>query len=386
MEIRLSERLRKLPPYLFREIDMLKQKARQEGKSLIDLSIGDPDMPTPGFIVEAMAEAIRDPSSHRYPSYDGLTEFREAVAQWYNERFGVELDPKNEVVALIGSKEGIAHLPFALLDPGDEVLVPDPGYPVYTQASILADAIPKPFPLTWEYSFLPKMEVLEAAAGPKTRLIYLNYPNNPTAARAPLGFFEEVAAWAKVKGIVIAHDAAYSEVFLDPPTHSFLQAYGAKEVGVEFHSLSKTFSMTGWRVGFCVGNASVLKALVQVKSNIDSGVFEAIQRAGIVALRNAKHASLAIASVYAQRRRQAVGRLKSAGIEVFPSDATFYLWCRLPKGSDSRSFAKRLIEESQVVVTPGVGFGSMGEGFFRISLTAPDETISTGIERIVQAF
>jgi LL-diaminopimelate aminotransferase len=386
MEIRLSERLRKLPPYLFREVDMLKQKARQEGKSLIDLSIGDPDMPTPGFIVEAMAEAIRDPSSHRYPSYDGLTEFREAVAQWYNERFGVELDPKNEVVALIGSKEGIAHLPFALLDPADEVLVPDPGYPVYTQASILADAIPKPFPLTWEYGFLPKMEALEAAAGPKTRLIYLNYPNNPTAARAPLGFFEEVAAWAKAKGIVIAHDAAYSEVFLDSPTHSFLQAYGAKEVGVEFYSLSKTFSMTGWRVGFCVGNASVLKALVQVKSNIDSGVFEAIQRAGIVALRNAKQASRAIALVYAQRRKQAVGRLKSAGIEVFPSDATFYLWCRVPKGSDSRAFAKRLIEESQVVVTPGVGFGGMGEGFFRISLTAPDEMISTGVERIVQAF
>mgnify|MGYP005811406381 CR=1 FL=1 len=386
MEIRLSERLRKLPPYLFREVDMIKQKARQEGKRLIDLSIGDPDMPTPGFIVEAMAEAIRDSSTHRYPSYDGLMEFREAVAHWYSERFGVVLDPEREVVALIGSKEGIAHLPFALLDPADEVLVPDPGYPVYTQASILADAIPRSFPLTWEHGFLPTLEELENATGPRTRLIYLNYPNNPTSARAPIGFFEEVAAWAKSKGIVVAHDAAYSEVFLDPPTPSFLQAHGAKEVGVEFHSLSKTFSMTGWRIGFCVGNASVLKALVQVKSNMDSGVFEAVQKAGVVALRNAKHTSRAIASVYAQRRKQTAGRLKSVGIEVFSSDATFYLWCKVPKGFDSRNFAKRLIEERQVVVTPGVGFGSMGEGYFRISLTAPDEMISSGVERIAQAF
>lgn len=386
MNFQVSERLRRLPPYLFREIDALKQKMTQEGKTLIDLSIGDPDMPTPGFIVEAMAEAIRNPATHRYPSYDGHPEFREAVAVWYKERFGVDLDPKTEVIALIGSKEGIAHLPLALLNPGDEVLVPDPGYPVYTQATILAGGNPKPFPLTWENGFLPDLETLAQLVSPKTKLLYLNYPNNPTAAVASAGFFEDLAVWAKSNGVIIAHDAAYSEVFQDDPIPSYLQAQGAKEVGVEFHSLSKTFSMTGWRIGFCVGHAETIKALVQVKSNIDSGVFEAVQRAGIVALRNAKHASRAIASVYAQRRKQAVGRLKSSGIEIFPSEATFYLWCRVPSGSDSRSFARRMLEEFQVVITPGVGFGRMGEGYFRISLTAPDETIAVGIDRIIKAF
>jgi LL-diaminopimelate aminotransferase len=305
---------------------------------------------------------------------------------WYKDRFGVDLDSKTEVVALIGSKEGIAHLPLALLNLGDEVLVPDPGYPVYTQATILAGGNPKPFPLTWEGGFLPEIETLDSLASQKTKLLYISYPNNPTAAVASVGLFEDLASWAKSKGIVVAHDAAYSEVFQDHPTPSYLQAHGAKEVGVEFHSLSKTFSMTGWRIGFCVGHADVIRALVQVKSNIDSGVFEAIQRAGIVALRNAKHASRAIASVYAQRRKQSLGRLKAAGIEVFPSEATFYLWCRVPSGSDSRSFAKRILEEFQVVITPGVGFGDMGEGYFRISLTAPDETIAAGIDRIIKAF
>ena len=384
MQLSISSRLKKLPPYLFREIDEIKKRMLDEGKRVIDLSIGDPDLPTPPYIIEALCRAVKDPRTHRYPSYDGLLNFRESIAKWYKKRFDVELNPKSEVIVLIGSKEGIAHLPLAFLDPGDEALVPNPGYPVYTQSTILAMGQPKPFTLSWDNGFLPDVEELKNIVSAKTKLLFLNYPNNPTSARASIQFFDRVVEFAKSHNLVVAHDAAYSEICSSNPSPSFLKAKGSMDVGVEFHSLSKIFNMTGWRVGFCVGSKDVLNALMRVKSNVDSGTFEAIQMAGIEALERAGEISTELQGVYKKRRDRVEGILKKAGFEIFQSDSTFYLWCKVPLAMGSKDFAKRLIEEGQVIITPGVGFGSAGEGYFRITLTASNQDLEEGSLRIIK--
>jgi LL-diaminopimelate aminotransferase len=377
-----ADRLRKLPPYLFKEIDRKKTEMRAKGVDIIDLGIGDPDLPTPAHIIEAMREAASDPSNHRYPSYSGMHEFRVAVAQWYKSRFGVDLEPETEVLALIGSKEGIAHLPLAFINPGDIALIPTPGYPVYHTATFFAGGEPHYMPLYIENGFLPDLKAIPENVAQRAKLIFINYPNNPTAAVADVSFFETVIDFARKHGILICHDAAYSEVAYDgfkPP--SLLQARGAKDVGLEFHSLSKTYNMTGWRVAFAVGNEEAIDGLGAIKSNVDSGVFQAIQIAGIKALRHDQSSVHDTIKVYQERRDLMVRGLREAGFELETPRASFYLWIKVPKGYTSAHLATKLLEQG-VVVTPGNGFGEPGEGYFRIALTQKKERLEEAIRRI----
>jgi LL-diaminopimelate aminotransferase len=382
--MRTSRRLDLLPPYLFAEISRTVGRLRAEGRDVISLGIGDPDLPTPEPIIDALAEAARDPANHRYPETEGLPELRGAIADWYRRRFGVELNPDAEVVPLIGSKEGIAHIPLAVIDPGDVVLVPDPGYPVYTSGAVFAGGEAFYLRLEEGRGFLPDLGAVPTEVARRARLLWLNYPNNPTGATADEGFFREVVEFAREFDIVVCHDAAYSEVAFDgyrPP--SFLQVEGAREVGVEFHSLSKTYNMTGWRVGMAVGNPDIIQALTRVKTNFDSGIPQAIQRAAIAALQGPDGWVEASNRVYRRRRDLAVEALRAAGFDVRPPQATFYLWVRTPNGQPSIDFALRLLEATAVVVTPGVGFGPGGEGYFRISLTTPDDRLEEALRRLV---
>lgn len=374
-----ADRLLSLPPYLFAEIDRLKEKVKEEGRELIDFGVGDPDLPTPRIIIEKLTEAAQEPQNHRYPSYRGLLSLREEVASWYQRRFGVELDPEREIIVLIGSKEGIAHLPLALLNPGDKVLVPDPGYPVYGGGTILAGAEPVRIPLREENDFLPSLKELEEKVG-GARLLFLNYPNNPTSACASLKFFSRVVELALKYGAIIAHDLAYSEIYFSQPPPSILEIEGAKECSIEFHSLSKTFNMTGWRIGFAVGNAQVINALLELKTNIDSGVFQAVQEAAIEALKKESILTPPIRETYRRRRKILLEGLKNLGWEVKEFPATFYLWIKVP--SPSLDFSRRLLEECGIVVTPGVGFGEFGEGFVRMALTVGEEKIKETLERL----
>ncbi len=377
-----AERLKRLPPYLFKEIDRKKAEVRAKGVDLIDLGIGDPDLPTPSHIIEAMQEAVVDPPNHRYPSYSGMLEYRTAVSEWYKARFKVDLDPENEVLALIGSKEGIAHMPLSFINPGDVSLVPTPAYPVYNTATIFAGGESFFMPLTAGNHFLPDLEVIPEDIAQKAKLLFINYPNNPTAAVADIKFFEKVVSFARQNKILVCHDAAYSEVAYDgyqPP--SFLQAEGAKEVGVEFHSLSKTYNMTGWRVGFVVGNREAIDGLGAIKSNVDSGVFQAIQKAAIKALRQDQSCVKEIVEIYARRRDLMVEGLKEAGFALETPKASFYLWVRVPHGYTSAQLATRLLEKG-VVVTPGNGFGEPGEGYFRIALTQKRDRLAEALDRI----
>ena len=377
-----ADRLRRLPPYLFKEIDRKKAEVRAKGVDIIDLGIGDPDLPTPGHIIEALQEAAVDSANHRYPSYPGMLEYRGAVAEWYKRRFDVDLDPEKEVLALIGSKEGIAHIPLAFINPGDVSLVPTPAYPVYNTATIFAGGESFFMPLTAENRFLPDLGAIPEDVARKARLLFINYPNNPTAAVADVGFFEQVVAFAKKYDILVCHDAAYSEVAYDgyrPP--SFLEAKGAKEVGVEFHSLSKTYNMTGWRIGFAAGNKDAVEGLGAIKSNVDSGVFQAIQIAAIKALRHDQSCVKEVNEVYTRRRDLMLEGLRKAGFELDTPKASFYLWVRVPQGYTSAQLATRLLEKG-VVVTPGNGFGAPGEGYFRIALTQKRERLQEAIERI----
>lgn len=379
--MRYSERIQGLPRYLFAELDRKKQALRREGRDLIDLSVGDPDWPTPKAIVERMVEEVRKPENHRYPDYEGLYAFREAVAKWYRRRFGVELDPSTEVMALIGSKEGIAHIPLAFVDPGDVVLVPDPGYPVYKGSTILASGTVYPLALSEERQFLPDLTSVPSQVAKRAKLLFLNYPNNPTGATAEPQFFEEVVEFARQYGIVVCHDAAYSELYFDSPTVSFLSVPGAKEVGVEFGSLSKTFRMTGWRIGFVVGNAKVIEGLGKVKTNVDSGVFNAIQRTAIWALEGHVDQEVELwRQELKDRARFMVEGLRDLGLDATPPKATFYLWVKVPKGLSSVEFAERLLELG-VVVTPGVGFGTYGEGYIRMALTVSKARLKEALER-----
>jgi LL-diaminopimelate aminotransferase len=383
IEIQLADRVKNLPPYLFATIDKMKDEALAKGVDLINLSIGDPDVPTPAHIVEAMQAAVTRAEHHQYPSYEGMLAFRAAVADWYKKRFKVTLDPKTEVLSLIGSKEGIGHIPLAFVNPGDVVLVPSPGYPVYPVGTLFAGGESHLMPLLEENNYLPDFTVIPADVLKRAKLMFLNYPNNPTSAGAPKSFYEEAIALAKKHNIIICHDAAYSEVYFDgEKPMSFLEHDGAKEVGIEFHSLSKTYNMTGWRIGFAVGNAQVLAGLGKIKSNLDSGVFQAVQEASIVAL-NTDDAVLAdLRKIFEERRDVMYEGLTGLGLKVQKPKATFYLWAKVPQGYDSSSFVAHLLNNAGVLGTPGVGFGAPGEGYIRFALTKPVERIKEAVERI----
>jgi len=368
----VAERIKKLPPYLFAEIDRLKEDVRKKGVDIIDLGVGDPDIPTPEEIILVAKEALEDAKNHQYPSYVGMFEFRKAVADWYKSRFNVNISPENEVVSLIGSKEGIAHFPLAFINPGDFALVPNPGYPVYPVSVMFASGEVYYMPLKEENSFLPLLEDIPEDILRKTKLMFIGYPNNPTSAVAEKDFYKDVIKLAKKYDFVVASDNAYSEISYDNyKPISFLEVEGAKDVGVEFHSLSKTFNMTGWRIGFAVGNKDMVNALGKVKTNIDSGIFQAIQVAGTYALNNAEKLNKPIRAVFQDRKDKMSDALKKAGFEFKEPKATFYFWVKTPKGYSSSSFTEKLLKEKGIVVTPGNGFGSFGEGYFRISITNP---------------
>lgn len=375
-----AKRLDNLPPYLFAQIDKLKAEKRAEGVDIIDFGVGDPDLPTPPHIVESLCEAARDPATHHYPDYTGMIEYREAVASWYKSRFNVDLDPKTEVLALIGSKEGVAHVPEAFVNPGEYVLVPDPGYPVYKTSTLFAEGKVWEMPLTGENNFIPDLEAIPADIRKNASLMFLGYPNNPTAAVAPLSFFNEVVEFAKENEIVVVHDNAYSEITFDGyKAHSFLEASGAKEVGMEMHSLSKTFNMTGWRIGMAVGGQEAIAGLGRVKTNVDSGAFDAIQRAAITALTSSQQCVDDACKVYQKRRDILVSGLKDLGFDVTAPKATFYVWMKVP---DSMSFAQKMLNEAGIVVTPGTGFGKNGEGYIRFAITRNVDRINEGLERM----
>ena len=383
MQIEKAKRIEQIPPYLFAEIDKKKEELRRKGMDLIDLGIGDPDLPTPSLIIERLKKAADNPKNHRYPSYEGMIEFRTAVAQWYGRRFGVKLDPKTEALSLIGSKEGIAHIPLAFVNPGDYVLVPTPGYPVYRVATLFAGGIPYFLPLRRENGFLPNLSDIPKEIAEKSKILFINYPNNPTSAIAERSFFEEVVAFAKRHRIIVCHDAAYSEIAFDGyQPLSFLQVEGATEVGVEFHSLSKTFNMAGWRIGFAVGCPEIVSGLGRVKTNIDSGVFQAIQEAGVEVLQHLDTPLPEIIEIYERRRDVLVKGLREVGLEVDRPKATFYLWIEVPGGYTSAQFATLLIEQAGIVVTPGNGFGEEGEGYFRMALTVDETRLKEAIERL----
>ncbi len=378
-----ADRLEQLPPYLFREIDRKKSEIKARGVDIIDMGVGDPDLPTPPHIIDALKRAADEPANHRYPSYSGMNDLKDAVAHWYGKRFLVELDPKTEVISLIGSKEGIAHFPLAFINPGDVALVPSPAYPVYQIANLFAGGKSFFMPLIKENGFLPDLDAIPPDTADQARIMFINYPNNPTAAVADLDFFSEVVAFAKKHNIIVCHDAAYTEMAFDgyrPP--SFLEAEGAKDVGLEFHSLSKTYNMTGWRVGFAVGNSEAVSGLGTIKSNIDSGVFQAVQFAGIAALEGDQTCVEEMAQVYTRRRDLMVKGLREAGFEVETPKATFYLWVKVPDAYKSTQLATRLLEDAGVVVTPGIGFGDPGEGFFRIALSQNSERLAEAVKRL----
>lgn len=383
---KVARRMETIPPYLFARLDKKKEEAQRRGVDLINLSIGDPDIPTPKHIVERMIKAVSEPKNHRYPSYEGSKEFREAVAHWYRERFGVDLDPEREVLTLIGSKDGISHIPLAFLDDGDLALIPSPGYPVYRIMTQVSGAKPYIMPLLEENDFLPRLEKIPKSVAEKTKLMFLNYPNNPTGATGNDSFFEKVVDFARRNGIILCHDAAYSEIYFDGVRpRSILEFDRKKEVSVEFHSLSKTYCMTGWRIGFAVGNKDIISGLLKLKSNIDSGVFQAIQEAGCEALLGDQSCVEEIRQTFKRRRDIVFEGLKGCGFELRKPLATFYVWVKVPKGFSSESFCEFMIDRLGIVVTPGSGFGEEGEGYFRISLTEKEERIVEAISRLKNA-
>ncbi len=381
--MRTTERLGRIPPYLFAELERKIAAKKAAGVDVISLGIGDPDMPTPEHIVRAMIEAVRDPGTHQYPSNRGRAEFREAVAAFYRARFGVAVDAGSEVMPAIGGKECIFNLNLAFLDEGDVALASDPGYPVYTGGPLLAGATPELMPLVPERGFVPDLAAIPGAALERARLMFLNYPNNPTGAVAPEGFFEEVVAFARAHDILVVHDNAYSELTFDGyVAPSFLATPGASEVGVEVFSLSKSYNMTGWRCGAIVGNPDAITRYWQLKTNIDSGLFEAVQLAGAAALTGPQDSVQGMAALYARRRDVVIAALAEIGIEIDPPKGTIYIWAPVPERQTSESFAAEVLERAGVVVSPGSAYGPNGEGFFRISLTVPDERLTEAVDRM----
>ncbi len=383
MAFELSERIKVLPPYLFAELDRRKQEKIQQGVDVIDLGVGDPDLPTPEPIVEALKAAAQKPENHKYPSYVGMKAYREAVAQWYKRRFDIDLNPDSEVIALIGSKEGVAHFPLAFVNPGDVVLCPDPAYPVYKIGTIFAGGTPYMMPLKEENDFLPDIGSIPQDVVERAKIIWVNYPNNPTSADATEDFYKDLIKWAKKHNIIVASDNAYSEIYMgERKPISILQIDGAKDVAIEFHSLSKTYNMTGWRIGMAVGNEDLVRGLGKVKTNIDSGQFNAVQEAGIVALNMLENELDQLRAIYRERREVMTQALKKLGLKPLESDVTFYVWTKVPEGYTSAEFVGRLIDEAGIVCTPGNGFGDAGEGYFRISLTVPTERLLQAAKRI----
>ena len=386
MLIEESKRLKKLPPYLFAEIDKIIKEKRGKGLDVISLGIGDPDIETDPEIVEALIKEAKNPVNHRYPSSYGLKEFNEAAARFYKKRFDVDIDPETEVIPIFGAKEGIANIAYTFIDPGDYVIVPDPSYLVYKIGTSFAGGIPFSVPLKEENGFLIDLNDIDSDIANKSKLMHFNYPNNPTSAICDLEFFDEVVDFANEYNILICHDNAYSDIFSDKKyiPLSFLNAGGAKEVGIEFYSLSKSYNMTGWRLGFAIGNKNVIKSLGKYKTNVDSGIFNAVQYAGICALDNYEKYVKKNNAIYNIRRQKVWSCLDKIGIKYYKSENTIYIWSRVPEGQTSASFSKLLLDRANVVVTPGNAFGERGEGFFRISLTIADERLEEAIDRINQ--
>jgi len=381
--MQLARRLDRLPPYLFVGISQKIAELRASGEDIISFATGDPDLPTPSHIIEHICQAAHDSTNHRYPETEGLSELRQAIAQWYEKRFGVTLNPEKEVLPLIGSKEGVGHIALCFIDPGDMALVPDPAYPPLFLGTILAGGEPYFMPLREENDFLPDFGAVPEEIAKKSRLMWLNYPNNPTGAIAGLDFFEEAIHFAQRHNLAICHDAAYTEVAFDdyrPP--SFMQVPGAKKIGMEFHSLSKTYCMTGWRIGMAVGNAEMIDALFRIKSNLDSGISQAIQYAAIEAMRGPQDCTAKYNAILQQRRDKLVKVLNEIGIEARVPKATFYIWAKVPPGYTSVDFTKKLLDEARIAVVPGLGYGKEGEGYIRLSLTIPDDCLERGIDRL----
>jgi LL-diaminopimelate aminotransferase len=382
--MRLARRVEQLPPYLFARISELIAEKRAAGVDVISFGIGDPDLPTPEYILDSLKRAADERVNHRYPETEGLPEFRQAVARWYERRHGVNLDPEHEVVSLIGSKEGIGHLPLCLVDPGDIVLITDPGYPVYEIGTMFCGGESVKVPLREEDGWLPRLDDIPEEPARRAKILWLNYPNNPTGGVADLAFFERAVAWAHEHDVVVAHDLAYSEVTYDGyVAPSILEVDGARDVSIEFNSLSKSFNMTGWRIGMAVGNATLVDALRRVKSNLDSGVPQAVQQMAITALDGPKDTITSHNDVYARRRDRVISVLRELGLRVEPPKASLYVWARLPDGErSSADYAGRLIDATGVVVTPGVSYGAAGEGYIRLSLTLADERVEEGLRRL----
>jgi LL-diaminopimelate aminotransferase len=377
-----SERLRKLPPYLFAEIDKKKKAAIAAGRDVINLGVGDPDRPTPPSIIKSLQQHAENPAFHQYALDQGAPELRRSIAAFCKERYAVDLDPETEILALIGSKEGIAHFPLAVLNPGEISLVPDPCYPVYRSSSMFAGADVYTMPLEPHLGFSPDLDAIPADVYALARLMFLNYPNNPTGATADPTFFEKVVERAREHNFVIAQDAAYNEMYFDQAAPSILQVPGAKDVAIEFHSLSKTFNMTGWRVGFAIGSAPMIAALGQIKANMDSGVFTAIQFAGKSALDDYGKLTPPIRGLYKERRDAFLEALKRIGWDVPAPQATFYVWIPCPDGYTSAALCTRLLDEADVVTTPGIGFGRTADGYIRAALTVETPRLVEAVERI----
>lgn len=376
-----ADRIKSLPPYLFAEIDRKIAQKKAEGVDIIDLGIGDPDIPTPEHIVEACCEAAKKPENHRYPSYVGMLSFREAVTKRYERDYGLNLDPKSEVITLLGSKEGIYHTHFALVNPGDVVLYSSPGYPVPPVATAFAGGVPHPLPLLKENDFLPDLDAIPEDTAKAAKMLWINYPNNPTAAVAPKGFYKEVVDFARDNNVIVCSDEAYSAISYDSKHPTFLEVEGAMDVGIVFDSLSKTYNMTGWRLGYAVGNSEIISGLGKVKTNVDSGAPQIIQEAGITALNGPQDCVKENIKIYKERRDALVDGLNSIGLTCQKPRATFYIWLEIP-GGDSMAFASKLLDSSGVVCTPGIGFGEHGEGFARFALTQSVERIKEAVDRI----
>ncbi|MDR2442009.1 MAG: LL-diaminopimelate aminotransferase [Deltaproteobacteria bacterium] len=378
-----SQRLKALPPYLFKELDRIRDEVKSRGVDVIDLGVGDPDRPTPAHIIEALAKAAADKANHQYPVYSGMNEFRKVVAKWYLSRHKVQLEPETQVCSLIGSKEGIAQFPLAFVNPGDTVLVPEPGYPVYRSGALFSGGQSVFMPLLEKNGFLPDLKAIDEETLKKAKILWVNYPNNPTGAPASQQFYADLVTLAKKWNIIICSDAAYSEcTYLDKPHPSILETPGAMEVAVEFHSLSKTYNMTGWRIGWAAGNETLIKGLGLVKSNVDSGVFQAVQLAGMAALEGPQDSVASMGQLYRERRELLTKGLITAGLKVFETPYTFYLWAHVPEGFSSADFASKLLNQAGVVATPGNGFGPSGEGYVRFALVQEAPRLKEAADRI----
>lgn len=383
--MRFSQRVQSLPPYLFAEIERKVATRRAAGVDIISLGIGDPDMPTPPHIVAAMQQAAAEPANHQYPSNRGTRQFREAVAAYYLRRFEVEIDPETEVIPLLGAKEGVAHIGLALLDQGDVCLSADPGYPVYETGPMLADGVAVPLPLEPALGFQPDLEAVEPAALAKARMTFVSYPNNPTGAVIEDDFFARLTRWATEYDVCVVHDNAYADItFEGYVAPSFLQTPGAKDVGVELFSLSKSYNMTGWRAGAIVGNAKVIDAFWRLKTNLDSGMFGALQAACVAALDGPQECVAEMCRVYTRRRDLLIAALRDIGLHADPPKGTIYLWVPVPEGHTSASFADLVLDQADVIVSPGRAYGPSGEGYVRLCLTVPDARLEEAVERIAK--